>query len=241
VGAPIWVPTATDATGLFARWRAKNTLRRMLDSVLPVVVVDRWRGTEEGSMRGITGQMIPDFIPTGHNAFFFGGLPDPDGVIRVEIEIHRMKAWINPRTSIPANAPRQYNLFTPEAPYNPVEFPAPAGVFIPSLNLDPAFTRGRAGMLAGWNPLPGPLGLMLVLFRDLSTLQAGEPVPIGAARNTTSTSMGPDIDGANQWIVFDPPLRIPAGNGISLQDLTFDTGGDRGMFWTILYHERGIL
>lgn len=234
MGAPQWIPTGTLYNRLFSHWRAPTgNLKRMLDSVLPVAVVDRFRGPEEGSLRGITGQSLGNL--NEFPAIFFGGLPDSDGVIRVDIEIHQISVWLDVRGAVlPGNRIVQVNMFTPEAPYDPVTNQNPVGIFIPALNLDPAFTRGRAAMLGGSNPAVGPIGFELVLYVSDTTRS------IGAVRSMWLSSTGQRE--ATPPIPFDPPLRIPAGNGIAIQWLEPGSGASiPGMTVSILYHERGIL
>ena len=238
MAAPRWIPTGTLYNRIFSHWRAPTgNLRQMLDSVLPVAVVDRFRGPEEGSLRGITGQSLGTV--SEFPAVFFGGIPDADGVIRVDIEIHQINVWLDVRVALlmgGVGTPRvvQVNLFTPEAPYNPVVNPNPFGIFIPALNLDPSFTRGRAGMLGGSNPVVGPIGFEMCL----QTSQANRSV--GFVRNMEAAFVNQEARYAAQR--FDPPLRIPAGNGVAIQWLDPGDGiAVTGLTATLLYNERGIL
>lgn len=205
----------------------------MLDSVLPVAVVDRFRGPEEGSLRGITGQSLG--AVNEFPAVFFGGRPDADGIIRVDIDVHQINVWLDVQIAVlPAVRTVQVNLFTPEAPYDPVTNQNPLGIFVPSLNLDPAFTRGRAAMIGGSNPVNGPIGLELVLWND------GFSRTPGFVRNM-SRALSNQAEPFAPWL-FDPPLRIPAGNGIAIQWLDAGDGVSvTGMTVTMLYNERGIL
>jgi len=205
----------------------------MLDSVLPVAVVDRFRGPEEGSLRGITGQSLGAI--NEFPAVFFGGLPDADGTIRVDITVHQINVWLDGRVAaLPANRVVQIHVFTPEAPYNPTANQNPVGIFVPSLNLDPAFTRGRAAMIGGSNPVGGPIGFELTLFFNQFTRTPG------FVRNMSIGNVD-QFRAFHTW-AFDPPLRIPAGNGIAVQWLDSGAAGFiPGMTVTMLYHERGIL
>ncbi len=220
----------------FRHWGAKANLRGVFNFVQPVAVVDRSYGPDEGALRGLTGESLG--APVEFPAVFFGGLPDADGIIRVDMFLHALKAWkTTAGFNLPGGYPDEFHLFTPEFPYDPVVNLNPVGLFVPGLNLDDPLSRGRVGMLGGSNPALSRTGLEFIFVAPSSDLFIGSLLPFGVGRFTADT---PDPPGGFQ--VFDPPLRIPAGSGVSVQwrhrgAPAFETLGLR---CSILYHERAL-
>jgi len=248
VSAPGFSRTTKRFQNLFRRWGGeKANLRGIWDQVLPVIVVDRFRGPDEGSLRAITGESLGASLE--FPAIFFGALPDPDGTIRVEVEIHKMAVWKKNFSDLvnapPINTNSDFHLFTPIEPYDPVVNLNPVGQFVPGLNLDPPFTLGRVRMIAGTNPaLPVDVGLQLTHYNIRHPLRVQTPLPISV-----------DFDPAffqhhypTDWMDFDPPLRLPAGplgksGGIACQWLNNAAAqplARLGLRWTVLYNERPI-
>jgi len=249
VSAPGFSRTTKRFQNLFRRWGGeKANLRGIWDQVLPVIIVDRFRGPDEGSLRAITGESQGASVE--FPAIFFGALPDPDGTIRVEVEIHKMAVW-KANFSDLANGPPaltngDFHLFTPIEPYDPVVNLNPVGQFVPGLNLDPPFTLGRVRMIAGSNPaLPIDVGLQLTHFNTRFPLRIETPLPSTMDHDRLVTV--PTVY-KTDWIDFNPPLRLPAGplgksGGIACQWLNNSAAtplARLGMRWTVLYNERPI-
>lgn len=243
MSAPNFVRSTKRYQDLFRRWGAKANLRGIWDSVIPVIVVDRFRGPEEGSLRAITGES--QGAPSEFPACTLTGLPDAEGRFRTEIVIHRMAAWKKNFSFVqpgpPVNTNSDVHLFTAVAPYDPVVNLNPVGGFESGMNLDPPFTRGTVRMLCGSNPaIPAQIGLMLTHFNAERSLTGGEPYPIDDDFNRTVDT--PRRHETN-WIDFNPPLRLPAGANLTIQWLNAATGtpaAQMGLRWTVLYHERGV-
>jgi len=251
VSAPRFIPSTKPFQILFRRWGGKWNLRGIWDSVLPVIVVDRFRGPDEGSLRAITGESRG--FPSQFPAIFFGALPDPDGTIRVEVEIHKMAIWkrnFNDQAAPGINTNSDFHLFTPIEPYNPVLNLSPVGQFVPGLNLDPPFTLGTVRMIGGANPvLPIDVGLLLTHFniQHPQRIETALPIDMDFDRLFPGHISQPNVY-RTPWIDFDPPLRLPAGplgksGGIALQWLNNSASvvdGRLGIRWTVLYNERPI-
>lgn len=225
----------------FRHWGSKANIRGVTNWVQPVAVVDRSYGPDEGALRGLTCEGIADRL--NFPAIFFGALPDADGVIRTDLFVHSIKGWKFTTGPISINNfDNDIHVFTPEAPYNPTEIPNPVGLFIPGLNLDDPLSRGRAGALGGANVALTFTGLQLTWGRQFSTFTPGFPSAFGSQRSQFGTD-NPMDDFMGNRFDFDPPLRIPAGNGISVQwrqSTTAPAPQQLGLRVAILYHERGL-
>ena len=212
--------------GFFGRWGAKANLRGVLNYVLPVAVVDRFQGIEEGSYRAITA--ITDGALNEYPACFFGGISGVTTRDDVELEIVQIRVALG----VDALTPPGYNLvahmFTPIAPYNPVTNLNPVGTFLPGMMLDPAFTRGSMIGFGGSNPaLSADTGFVLSAHESLT--------------GTLSTAfylfdLFGDRDGQ-----LREPLRLPVGAGLAFQWKYRAVGIRTRMMASLLYRERGVL
>jgi hypothetical protein len=184
----------------------------MLDAALPVVVVDRFRDDDEGSIFGI------DAFCTGNNNQFpsisFGSpINDWEMVAVQQISID----W----AGLGGTKLMGMHMFTPIAPYNPALNLAPAGFFQPGLLLNRAFTFGSVNAVGGTNPnLPALFG----------------PAVFGP---TTSSFTGLSrLFTSGIRHVYDPPIRVYKDITLSFQ-WTGDIGATPlAMFMSILYRER---
>ncbi len=184
-GIPRWRSVTRRTLDLFGRWGDSRTqLRAMLDHIIPVVVVDRFRDDQEGSMFGIharggrTGTETPSVS--------FGSAVN-------DWELHKITSLSYSASNRPFTIGA--HMFNPIAPYNPATFLSPVGLFAPALINNRAFTFGTVNAIGGSNPtLPAIVGPSVVPFLDNPgnlTLEAFTPIdfdpPIRVYRDSTLT------------------------------------------------------
>jgi hypothetical protein len=217
--------TTRDYQGLFRRWGAKANLRGVWNVATPVVVTDRYRGDDEGALRGLTAESLS--APNEAPAVFFGAFPDVTGDITADQEIHQVSVMANvPNAGALQSVRVEVHIFSPIAPYNPVLNPNPLGVFIPGLQTDFAFTSGRVIAVGGSNPLSAPNFGYQFIDRSLG-------VSSSSNLNWVNMNRGEDP------YYFDPPIRLPAGQGMAIQAVpTFLAGTILRIRVAILYNER---
>jgi len=187
----------------------------MMDSVLPVVVVDRFRDDDEGSIFGINA-----FCSGTANEFpscSFGSGENDWELLAITA------LWVDWNLLISSSKTLEFHLFTPINPYNPVQTPAPAGFFQTGLLTNRAFTFGTVIGLGGTNPapptIPGPT-LNEFIF----------PASQGTIRNCFEAQPGP---------VYDPPIRIYRNVTLTIQFIgTIGVVIPTRMVCSILYRER---
>ena len=210
---PNWRPITRRTLDLFGRWGdPRSQLKSMLDGVLPVAVVDRFRGDDEGSIFGI------DAFCTGNNNQFpsisFGSSVN-------DWELLAINQYAIDWAGLGGSKIFQAHLFTPIFPYNPALTLAPVGFFSPGLLLNRAFTFGTVSGLGGTNPaLPALFGP--------SMLGPGSTGNVGLIRWFTNGSR----------YVFDPPIRVYKDITLTLQWTGTIGNTPLSMFMSILYRER---
>jgi len=143
---------------LFGRFGdPRRNLRGVADWAQPVVVADRFRDDDEGSVYGIQA-----FTPGAANEFSsvaFGSAVNDWDCLAFAIEqvgggVHQFDV----------------HLFTPIAPYNPVVNLNPVGLFQPGLITDRAFTFRSVQGVGGTAPtLPAIFGPLTEFFTTNST------------------------------------------------------------------------
>lgn len=213
---PQWRPITKRALDLFGRWGDPRTnLRAMMDTVIPVAVVDRFRDDDEGSVYGISAFTVVGggFAGQFPSISFGSGVNDWELMGMTAVNIN-----FNGQTG-----PKFMNvhMFTPIEPYNPALNPSPVGVFPAGLLTNRAFTFGTVTALAGYNPVLPPIF---------------GPSVFGPFRSTTATDVGQDqID-----LTQPEPIRIYHDT-----TLTFQYNGTLGvgantvlMDISIVYRER---
>jgi hypothetical protein len=190
----------------FARWGAKANLRSIFNFVVPVALVDRFRGDDEGSLFALTAE-TPGAL-SEHPAVFFGAISGVSTRDDVDLEILSFTVGTI-ATNMPPNAlqPASLHIFTPVSPYNPVLNLNPVGTFIPGMFTNKAFTRGSGIAFAGSNPAwpagAGSLGFMLT------------------NRQASLGTASPDYEALVGFYgtvpVLGAPIRLFAGSGLAFQ------------------------
>lgn len=184
----------------------------MMDGVIPVVVVDRFRDDDEGSVFGMSAFATGG--PAGElPSVSFGSAVNDWELIQVVCSQVRFS------TAVPRLI--QMHLFTPIAPYNPAATPAPVGFFGPGLLPNRNFTFGTLQAIGGYNAVaPGLVGMNFIC-----------PFVIGA----TSRSAG-NVD---LRYSFSTPIRIYRDVTLTIQWIgTVAPGELADLDVSILYRER---
>lgn len=141
-----WLTPTRALRNFFARFGViQGGIRGVLNAVIPVAIIDRYRDDHEGSIFAITGDAID--VPAGqHAAFAIGSAQDDWELLALQYGV-----WYHP---VGAGTTQVHNLmlYTPDSTYNPIVNPSPVGFYIPGLNPDFAFTLGSVFLAAGFNP-----------------------------------------------------------------------------------------
>jgi len=151
---PRWRPITKRVLDLFGRWGDPRTnLRSMMDGVIPVVIVDRFRDDDEGSLFGISAfTIVGAGFPGQFPSISFGsGVNDWELVGFTAVNFN-----FNGQTGAKFG---NVHLFTPIEPYNPALNLSPVGTFPSGLLMNRSFTFGSVSAIAGYNPvLPAIFG-----------------------------------------------------------------------------------
>ncbi len=222
----------------FRRWGSKANIRAVFNSVQPVAVVDTYHGDEEGSYQAITAFVVSDIAhPNEFPAILIGSTDE-----NVDLLIHKLAIWITlSPTGTPGQVPVQHDVFlyTPIGGYDPVLNLSPVGFYDSGLITPPNFTRGATVALAGWNPLlpPGPSGLTYSKGVHNTVYQRGQFMPPSSEAGNAGTI--PPSDKRDDWMDFDPPLRLPDGISLACQWENSAAAGNILLMWaTFLFTER---
>jgi hypothetical protein len=206
----------------FARWGAKANLRSIWNFIVPVAVVDRFRGDDEGSIYGISAETPGD--ASEHSSIFLGSWWGPGAVDNLTIEILAYSASINVTYNPGAIAEiaANFHIFTPYQPYNPTATLDPPGYFTPGLFTNKAFTRGGVIAVGGYAPtLPPEIGWMPK--REAFYKLNAEPMRVVGAG------------------VLPEPIRLYPGTGLAFQFPNPYPGALRiGLTLSVLYRARPI-
>jgi len=145
---PTWRSITKNTLDFFGRWGdGRTNLRSMMDSVIPVAVVDRFRDDDEGSVFGTSA------FASGGPAGEFPSVSFGSDVN--DWELLQIIGWeMTFSTSIVRVM--QAQVFTPFN-YNPALTVAPVGTFAPGLINNRAFTFGSVRGVGGYNPAIPPL------------------------------------------------------------------------------------
>lgn len=210
---PRWLPHARNLQDFLGRWSSPvGNLRSVLEGVIPVALVDRFRDDTEGSVFGLSASTpgVAGFFP----AVAWGSAVN-------DWELHQLwfRSSLAPVLRIPAA-----HLFTPIDPYNPVATPAPVGFFVPGLLLNKPFTLGSVTAVAGGNaalaPIIGPvLDAEFAFDSGAPGLQLRYPIRTGGWK-------------------FDPPIRVYRGVTLALQGVEAIPAFLHPLEVEILYTER---
>jgi hypothetical protein len=213
-GGPLWRPITKRSLDLFGRWGDPRTnLKSMLDTVLPVVVVDRFRGDDEGSIfgiRAVTGPIVNEYPSVN-----FGSAVN-------DWELLGVSAVGVFYTGAVGSKFFDIHLFTPIAPYNPAVNLDPVGFFRSGLLNNRAFTFGTVSAIAGSNP-----GLPLIRGPSIQ----------GPWSTTISTWVS-FFEGFGNLSNQTTPMRIYADTTLSFQYAGSLTGLPIYLDVSILYRER---
>jgi len=210
---PRWRSVTKRTLDLFGRWGDPRTqLKSMWDGVIPVVVVDRFRDDDEGSVFGI-------------NAFCSGN-PNEFPSVSFGSAVNDWEILQIPQVSIDyaglgGSKVFGMHMFTPIDPYNPALNIAPAGFFRSGMINNRAFTFGTVSALGGTNPvLPAVFGPDLV------------------SPGVTSFSSFSRFLGQGGQQLYLPPIRIYRDTTFTIQWNGTIGGTFMQLFVSMLYRER---
>lgn len=207
-----WSQNATDFRDLFLRWGgAGDNIRALFNLAMPVVLVDRFRGEDEGSIFGI--QAVTNGVNGEFSAVAFGS-----GINDWEIHAITVSNQIFPTPATFLD--RGWHMFTPIDPYNPVATVTPVGFFQPGLILNKAFTFGTVQGVGGANPVSaipqGPVGFL----QGQNSFTAHNMLPL------------------DDHYRFDPPLRVPIDVTFAVQSIVAYVAARQEMRVSLWYNER---
>lgn len=235
-----WLQTARNWTRFGDRWgtRGGNPISGLLNAVVPVSVIERFRDEDEGGVRGIT-VVSPGFgttLPVGVGdvefpACCFAHLTSAWNIHSVNIAFDRATP-LGGASGNQTNYQEIVGMYSPFAPYNPCANNTGGAVFRPGLIARTPFTFGGVFGLGGTNPaLPiQPEGFVLC---DSDTRMNGDisrwrgdvvgGIYITSTVGSEVRQVSDDFKLQNQ-IRFDPPVRVPIDHVIAFQRQNFPTG-----------------
>lgn len=186
----------------------------MLSGIIPVAIVDDFKDDDRGSIFGInafTGGTANQFP-----AVSWGSSQNDWEVLAVT------SLLVNYNFLVMGNLLNEFHMFTPIAPYNPVQTLNPAGFFPTGLITNRAFTFGTVVALGGSNP-----AVPLLIGPTLGS-------------HTVSTTSARDNKWHRvPWQRFDPPIRIYKDVTFTIQYIgTIGVAIPTAMEVSILYRER---
>lgn len=209
--SPDFIPTSKNLSRLLGRWGAlARNFALLYRAVLPVVVVDRFRDDDEGSLWSME-VLGPSPVGGELPACMLANLGDD-----VELELLALSVRVPGLFNLAGLV--VCDLFTPIDPYNPVQNNT-AGLFVPGLITNAPFTFGVSRGLSGTNPVVNSPGGFTF---DL-------PIQL------TETGSTPDRNIVmGRVLTFDPPLRVYRDGQLAVQlRAAFD-----GFACSFLYRER---
>lgn len=234
---PSWIPSSRPYLSFGDRWgltRGGN-FREILDSVIPVSVVENITDDFDGSYNAISASTsVSFFSPNRVAACIFGNVDAP-------MLIHRLNFTITALNQGAAFYNEAVDLFVPFASYNPVVFD-PVLFTAGGLNTNRPFTAGGGFALSGYANFSYIVAGSARGFRVFSQ----DILPDAGARDfrtfdaTVSDVANPNrVAKLGHSIAFDPPLRIYSDRFLGVQVQHPPTGGaTQSMNATILYTEQ---
>jgi len=212
-----WFPIVRNFQDFFGRFASYTTnLRAVANWVLPVTVIDRFRGDDEGSLFG-----IEVFTPSAVSQFPACAFGSAD--LDFEVWAICFGFIVPPGFTSGADAP--IHVFTPIAPYNPIVNLNPVGVFVPGLITNAAFSFGAVQGAGGSN-------IALPLVR-------GHGLHYGRVFSSTVTTTYPGSnEGAGGYHQFNPPIRVRKDSTLAVQSQFANVGDTFPMRVSILYNQR---
>lgn len=212
---PGWRTVTKRTQDLFGRWgESRTALRSMLDGIIPVAVVDRYRDDDEGTIRGI-------------NAFTLGTVFEfPSITFGSSVndwELLQVSALSVDLAGQPAPNFIGVHMFTPIDPYNPATTITPVGFFNSGLLTDRSFTFGTIQGIGGTNPLlPALIG----------------PEIVSPARQVVASTLVP-LSGQIMQGPFVEPVRVYRDVSLTFQWIgSIKAGFAVALFISILARER---
>lgn len=221
-----WKYQVKDLSRLFRRWGSHaSNIRGVFNGILPVQIVDRWRDEDEGSLFAMTIWADAQGITAGWHPSCVIGTIDDD----TETEILGWQAWYRWRSTFTAGLviPHKLHLFTPIAPYTPLDVANPVGFYTPGMITDYGFTfgntRGIGGFAAALPPLPSYHGYMVMNKHQTSPTIS---IWYSAADQAGSLSL-------------DRPIRLPPGSSFAWQLENYPASSRRvDLQVSVIYRER---
>lgn len=145
---PTWRSVTKNTLDFFGRWGDSRTnLRGMMDTVIPVAVVDNFRDDDRGSVFGTSAFATAGPANELPSVSFGSDVND--------WELLQITSW-EVRFSTRINRIVQDHMFTPFN-YNPAATVSPVGTFAPGLINNRDFTFGSVRGVGGYNPVVPPL------------------------------------------------------------------------------------
>lgn len=164
-----------------------GSIRGLLNAIVPVAIVDRYRDDNEGSIFSLTATCR--CAANNHAAFSVGSIPD-------DWELFGFNWGMFFPVQVPNNSVFMgvtWTVYTPDATFNPVPVFSPVGLWYPGLQPDFAFTLGSVTAVSGYNPnLPPRLGT----------------IPFDTRVFSSGTTPLLNVDMNQREVTFDPPIRV---------------------------------
>lgn len=182
-----WLPPVRSMRNFFGTYgTTTGSIRGVLNGIIPVAMVDRYRDDDEGSLFGMTVTAQGD--ANDHSTVAFGSSQNDWELVAANW------GWFWP-LGHPSGTVMMGNImmYTPPSTFQPITTFRPSGIFVPGLTPDWSFTFGSVNGFAGYNPnLPPIFGSF----------------PFESHAKTTSSTLLNSVDFNWQEAVFDPPIRI---------------------------------
>lgn len=164
----------------------QGSIRGILNAIVPVAIVDRYRDDDEGSLFAITASA--NVAANNYPAFSFGSVQDDWELFAINMGVF-----------FPVGVPQGYTwmttnvmLYSPDTTYQPVVNFSPAGLWVPGLVTNWSYTLGSVTGITGYNPtLPARFGTF----------------PFETHNKGASSSPVQGVDFHTGEHVFDPPIR----------------------------------
>jgi len=225
----------------------QENFRGVLNAVIPVSIVDRFRDNDEGSVFGIRVRSngISQALGPGEltAVVFFSNDPN------VEFHVHSIN-WdyeFDTLNAVLAQQAMGVMMYTPILPHNPVII-SPVGLFVPGLLTTDNFTFGSIRGLAGRSTQFATLdGFELNRTEELVDVSVTSGIPrssaYGVPFGTGSSQMWHADRRSQNTRNFDPPLRIRSFETLAFQMTAANSAliDDFDLAVSMLYTERRII
>jgi len=194
---------------LFGRWGdPRSMIRGLHDEAVPVVIADRFRDDDEGSLFGISA--FTNGLTNQFSAVAFGSAVN-------DWELRGIGwNWF----AFNVAALYSFHVFNPIDPYNPVPN-ATLGIFVPALITNRAFTFGTVGGISGTN-----------------TVLSSQVGPHMFQQNFVATNQFVSQPNQGGFLKIDPPWRFYRDQTFVFQSLIRRGSQALPMTVDIIYNER---